>query len=194
MVELPARAPICKAQFRRQQQHFKYCQRLLSIHNRAYSAPTSSCWLPINASDQLNITPAQTIHIPQYFYRIGFTPGATVYAWVQTQAGHVSAPATATITYQPATPPVLVNVLATVSNTPSSPLANSDEIIPTCRPMASSAGTPLPPMDSALTPIALYSTTDDVSFTSIASALPNAALRNRLHAPGNRYRFFCLDR
>ena len=135
----------------------------------------SSCWLPINASDQLNITPAQTIQIPQYFYRVGFTPGANrVYVWAQTEVGNISVPATAQITYQPAPPPVLVNVLATVSNTPSNPLTNADETIPTGQPVfirwnASAAN------GLGATPIALYSTTDDVNFASIAPALPNAA-------------------
>ena len=135
----------------------------------------SSCWLPLKSSDQLSITPAQTVHIPQYFYRVGFTPGAdTVYVWAQTEVGNISAPATAQITYQPATPPVLVNVLATVSNTPSNPLTSTDETIPTGQQVFirwnASAANGLP---SA--PIALYSTTDDVNFTSIAPALPNAA-------------------
>ena len=125
---------------------------------------SSTCWVPISGSEQLNITPAQTISIPQYFYRIGFTPGTdTVYAWVKTEVGNVSSAGTAQIAYQPATPPVLVNVLATVSNTPSSPLTSADETIATGRPVyvrwnASAAN------GLGATPIALYSTTDDVTF------------------------------
>jgi hypothetical protein len=131
------------------------------------------------------ITPALSINFSDFYFRVGFTPGAyDVYGWVKDRAGNISSLSAsgsgtastdkASITYQPGTPPVITDVLATSSDTPSTPPDSTDLSAPT----GSSVYIRWKATDDQAfpaTPISLYYTTDDATYTLIANNIANSA-------------------
>jgi len=154
-----------------------FCTRSDSNATPAASDP---CWVPVsNLLDSSNhpLVPEQTLAISgNAFHLLGFIQGTyQVYIWVRSQVGLVSAPAQATITYNPGTPPVVINVIVASGLTPANPPSRSD--------LSVIAGSPIYikwKIASAINglgakPISLYSTTDDSNYMPIAENVSNAA-------------------
>lgn len=141
----------------------------------ATPAANDPLWVNVNNPDQPNLTPAPTLNLVNYFYRIGFTPTSyTVYAWAMDQSGNISAPQNASIIYQPQVPPVIKNVLASSSDPVSIPLSQAQLNVQNGHPLyiywnaTAAAGWGTTP------PISLYYTTDDITYQQIALSIPNA--------------------
>lgn len=143
-----------------------------------------SCWTPVN-SPSPGILPATSISFANHFYSIGFTPATyNVFAWVKTGADKISSLTAsgngtsgvdrATVSFDPGAPPVLVNVFATNTDSAPVPPSSSDLVI--------AAGSDVfikwkLTDDRALpaTPVEIYYTTDETTFTLIATGIPNSA-------------------
>lgn len=143
-----------------------------------------SCWSPVNYPSP-GIQPENTITFSNFFYSIGFTPATyTIYGWVKNGADLISSLSMsgngstsvdkASIDYDPGSPPVLLNVFATNSNTSPIPPQPADLLIPAGQDVIIkwklSDDEILPS-----TPVELSYTTDEVNFTVIASNLSNTA-------------------
>jgi len=151
-----------------------FCLRYSS--NGSVPAPTDGCWVAVDNPDQPALVPARTLTLTNYFFRIGYTPNTyALYAYAKDDAGNISSPRTISIDYAPAPPPVIINVVAANTNTPSSPVAQVERTLTAGSTLyikwhASSSVTGL-----ASSPISLYYTTDEVTFTPIATGLGNVA-------------------
>ncbi len=150
------------------------------------STPASSdpCWMAVNLPSP-GITPAPSINFSNYFYLLGFSPGTYyIFAWVRNGLGQTSTLSNSgngtngvdvtSIIYNPDSPPLLINVFATNSN--------SSAIPPTFTDLAIPAGSDVfikwkltddRPLPSA--PVTLSYTTDEVNFTTIATGVTNSA-------------------
>ena len=145
---------------------------------------SDSCWTPVNFPSP-GIQPATNISFSDYYYSIGFTPGTyTVYGWVKNGVGYMSALVNGgtgsdhydfrTIDFNPGSPPVLINVFATNSDSPAVPPSTTDLII--------SGGSDVyikwkltDELALPATPLSLYYTTDEVNFVLIANNIANTA-------------------
>lgn len=142
-----------------------YC---LKYDDATPPGPNDACWVSLAPSNVVMTT------VP---FRLGFVAGTyRVMGWARNAAGFVSALTAAQgtlgtdaamVSFQPAPPPDLSRV--TVSTSP----AGSSLTVPQGAPVyvrwrATSTG-PLPAL-----PITLFVTTDDLTFTPISMALPNA--------------------
>lgn len=130
------------------------------------------------------LSPQKDLTVNNFSFRIGFTPSTySVYIWSMDEANNISALTAAgsgtlgtdkaTIDYQPAPPPVVINGLIYKGSTPTKPLSQADQMATageqvTIKWKATST-------NFGLTPISLYYTLDDVTYTSIAENLANGA-------------------
>lgn len=142
------------------------------------SAPTASdsCWYPVNGS-LTNVTPSNSVSISGYQIYVGIVPTTTysVYVWVMDGAGNISTQTSTTskdmvtITYNPVAPPSVATVL----------VGNSDTMNGVISERTISAGSTVyvrwTASGSSLgsTPVKLYFTTDDATWTLITSGLGN---------------------
>lgn len=144
---------------------------------------TDPCWRAVNAPSP-GLTLSQNLVLANFPYVIGFVAGNyTLYAFTRDTAGNVSTLSGATgtagrdrasIGYNPPQPPMVINVTATATDTPSHPLvpadlntpAGSDVVIKWKATSAQGFGS---------SPISLYYTTDETNFISIATNLSNSA-------------------
>jgi hypothetical protein len=138
-----------------------------------------ACFIPVNAVPSPNVPSDFQVSITGYPYPIGFLAGTyTVYAWVKDAAGNISGNpasggASATIQYNPPRPPLITEVYA-VSN-PQSPLnrtASSGAPVHIFWRVTDERGLQT---GLATNPVSLSVTTDHTTYTSIATAVPNAA-------------------
>lgn len=139
----------------------------------ATPSPTTDCWIAVDNPDQPNLTPALTLTLSQYNFRIGFTPNAyTIFSWVRDEAGNVSQPESASIQYQPGVPPVITNVIATSTANPSTPLSVQDV---TAAPGANIyiRWNAVGANGLGSNPVTLYYTTNNRDYNLIASSLIN---------------------
>jgi hypothetical protein len=146
----------------------------------AAPAATDGCWIPVTL---LGGVPATSINLTNFFYNVGFTPGNySIYAWVKTGADRISAltnggNGTASqdfdaISFSPGFPPVLSNVFATNSDTPTIPPTGTNLILaPGGNVFVKWKLTD----DEALpgAPIEISYTTDEITYTTISSGLVN---------------------
>lgn len=158
-------------------------------HNSTGTAPSApdkddSCWVPVNFPSP-GIEPGNAITFSNFFYSIGFTPGTfSVFGWVKTGADTISSLSNsgngtsgidvATIDYSPGSPPTLLNVFATNSDSSLIPPGPTDLAIP----VGNNVFIKWKLIDDEAlpgTPVELSYTTDEVNFTVIATGISNSA-------------------
>lgn len=153
------------------------------------TAPTApnladSCWIAVN-SPSPGISPAQSISFSNFYYLVGYTTGTyTVYGWLRDNLNNVSTLTNSgagtnaqdkdSIFFDPGLPPVIVNVIATNTDSPSSPATQADLTI------ASGGDVYIKwklTDDYALpsTPVTLYYTLNETTFTQIVAGVSNSA-------------------
>lgn len=155
-----------------------YC---FKYYNATTPSLTDSCWIAVNAAGSFYQTPAITLNLSNYPYNVGFITGSyTVKAWVRDAAGNISSNSaslgtdTAQILFVQYPPPTLINSTATSVDLPSSPLTGPQLTVAAGSTLYikwnASAGT-----GTTLTsnPISIYTTTDDLNYTLVASNLTN---------------------
>jgi hypothetical protein len=163
----------------------KFCLR---YNDAAAPGSADACWVPVDAPSP-GITPALAINLVNFNYPIGFSPGSyTVYAWVMDQSGNISTLSnggagtagidSASITYTPGTPPSLSNILATNTDSPSTPPTSSELTIGTGSSVVIKWNVNIGTNPLSASPIRLYYTEDDTTYLPIngtdTSPLPNA--------------------
>lgn len=145
---------------------------------------SDSCWTSVTATPP-NLTPATTLTLTNFSFILPPSFGTyNIYAWVHDVAGNISVLSNsgagttgldkASIIYSPPVPPTVIDVAATSTDSPSTPFSASDLTV------ASGASVYIKwnaTDDKALpaTPVALYYTSDDVTYTLIASGITNSA-------------------
>jgi hypothetical protein len=157
----------------------KFC---LSHSSSTTPLASSTCWIPVNAPAP-GLTPSTALSLVDFDYAVGFVPGTyTIYAWVMDEAGNISSLSNtgagtlgtdkASIVVNATAAPVITDILATNTDSPSNPplsseltIANSGTVIIKWKV---SDDLPLP-----ATPVSLYYTTDDNKFYLISSGLVN---------------------
>ncbi|MBP7543068.1 MAG: hypothetical protein KA747_05620, partial [Ignavibacteriaceae bacterium] len=150
------------------------------------TTPTSSdaCWVAVNSTPP-GVTPSTSITFSNYYYQLGFTSGNYVlYGFVKNQNGLISSLSNsgvgtasidkATINYSSQSPPSVLNVIAANTDVPSYPESTADYSVASggdvyIKWKASDA------VSLGSTPITLYYTTDDSTFTLIASNIGNTS-------------------
>lgn len=137
--------------------------------------PTSgdSCWVTISS---IGITPGLSATVTNYPFLLGSIEGDyAVSVWFKDSHGNISdLSADYTIGYRPDPPPVLSNIIASSSDTPSSPLTTSD----TTLPLGFDVYIRWKITDNFVLPsssISLSYTTNETNYTTIASSLSNSA-------------------
>jgi hypothetical protein len=149
---------------------------ILKFCLKTSSAPPASndgCWTAISNA---GVTPSNSIAVTNYSFNIGILPQTyTYYLWVMDGAGNISSNSAmaakdmATISLTPIAPPAVTTVLA----------SNSDIMNGAAAERIISAGSDVfirwTASGSSLsaTPVSLFFTTDDKTWTSIASGLAN---------------------
>jgi large repetitive protein len=169
--------------------HSRIVAFCLKWNERTDPEATSSCWTRIDAPVP-GLTPQPTILVVDFPFRIGFVPGVyTVCGWLEDELGNVSALTNdglgtdgmdcASIRYDPGSPPVVSDILATVTDAPDNP--------PTQAQLTAAAGVALiikwraedvEGLDA--NPISLYYTSDDLTFSVIAVNVANGQNGNCL--------------
>jgi large repetitive protein len=142
-------------------------------------APTTadSCWINLGVA---GVTPATSISVSNYYYRIGLAPGTySVAVYLRDAAGNISALTQTlgqdygSVNYTPGNPPQVITVSAVSSTNPSTPPSSTDLTIPVNTTayvewnVTSSTGI-------GSNGIEIFYTTDDSIWTSLASGLPNS--------------------
>ncbi|MCC6807850.1 MAG: hypothetical protein IT381_10530 [Deltaproteobacteria bacterium] len=140
-----------------------------------------ACWLPLNGPSP-GVTPAPSITVTDYYYRVGYTAVTySVYVWVHDAAGNISSNSGVlgtdrqTVKYQPGVPALFVDVSNAASDGAPEP---PNELTPSdlTAPLASAVyvkWTIAPGQTFGAGPIALQATTDNLTWTTVASALAN---------------------
>ncbi len=152
-----------------------FCLRY-ALGAEVISGPDAACWVAVNDPDQPRLVPQNTLTLRDFLYRIGYVMGTyRVVTFARDAAGNVSLPQEKSIHYDPGIPPVVVNVMASKTDPPTLPLPTADITVPLGTPVVirwkvTHAHNGLGP-----TPISLYSTSDDRTFTPIAQSLSNGA-------------------
>jgi large repetitive protein len=143
-----------------------------------------SCWSAVNLPSP-GISPENSISFANFFYSIGFTPATyTLYGWVKNGADLISSLSMsgsgttgvdkAMINYDPGSPPVILNVFATRSDSSPIPPQPADLVIPAGNDVIIKwklTDDEILPSN----PIEISYTTDEVNFHVIASNLSNSA-------------------
>ncbi len=145
---------------------------------------TDSCWVPVNFPSP-GIQPSISISFSGYYFPIGFTPATyTVYAWAKNGVNYISSLSgsgagtasvdKASIAFDPGSPPALINIFATNSDSSAVPPSGSDLFIP--------AGNDVfikwkLTDDRVLpgTPVDIFYTTDEINFIPVATGVSNSA-------------------
>jgi len=148
------------------------------------SAPitTDNCWQPVN-NPSPGVSPSPNITFNNYNFTLGYTSAIyQVYAWAKNSVENISTLSNsgngttstdkAAINYIQGSPPTLVNIVATNSDSPSSPPAATEQTIAQGQDVyikwKATDSDPLPS-----NPIQLYYTLDDSTFTLISANLIN---------------------
>jgi hypothetical protein len=158
----------------------KFC-----LNHVSGTTPTSSssCWVSVNAPIP-GLTPSQNLNLVNYSYAVSFVPALyTVYAWVMDEAGNISSLSgagnagtagtdKASITVSTTVAPSITDVLVTNTDAPSNPQTAGQLTIATGGTVyikwKATDEVTLP-----ASPISLFYTTDDLSYTPIAANLVN---------------------
>jgi hypothetical protein len=143
-----------------------------------------SCWVPVN-NPSPGLSPSPHISFNNFYFTIGFTVATyNIFVWAKDTLGNISSLSNlgsgtsgqdkASIYYDPGLPPTVVNMMATSSDSPSTPPTSSD--------LTMTAGSDVyikwkATDDYALpaAPVILYYTTNETTFTQIATNVTNAA-------------------
>jgi large repetitive protein len=148
------------------------------LYNNTVTPATSDpCWISVTNA---GATAATSVNVSNYYFRIGFTAANYVISgFIKDEAGNISSLTqtsgvdTATVTYVPGSPPRMVTVLAVANDSPSVPPSASDSTVAAGSTVyvywQASDSHPLP-----VTAIDLAYTTNDTTWTSLATGLPNA--------------------
>ncbi|MGK5082685.1 hypothetical protein WDW37_05210 [Bdellovibrionota bacterium FG-1] len=157
------------------------------LKTNSTTQPTSSdaCWVLVNAPTP-GLTAALSLNLTNFSYLLGFVTGNyTFYAWVQDQLGNISSLTSAgagtagvdkaTITYSPGQPPSVINVSATSTDVPASPFASTDLYVTAGSTVYIRWDVATAANGLGANPVTLAYTTNDSTFTEIASNVANAA-------------------
>ena len=146
-------------------------------------ATNDPCWNTLQTWSNGNVSASNQVQFKDIPYSIGFFIGTyPVYAWFQDGLGNVSSLATSSIFFNPAHPPVIGNIVAANTNLPATSITTAEMTVPQGSPVfikwnivdgnLDAGGNPVPvPAQS----ISLYYTTDESTYTLIASNLSNTA-------------------
>lgn len=150
-----------------------------------------TCWIPVTL---LGGVPGSSINLSNFFFSVAFAPANySIFSWIKTGANQISSLSNSgsgtasqdfdAITFSPGQPPVLIDVFATNSDSPSIPPVAANLML-----------TPGQDVyvkwhlsdDEALpgAPIEVSYTTDEVNFTTIATNLVNGANGSCTVTPG----------
>lgn len=150
------------------------------------TAPTSgdTCWRSVSANPP-GLAPATSLSLVNYFWTIGFGAATyNVYAWAKDSVGNISGLSNAgagtvgtdrgTIYFNPGTPPVMTDVLASNKDDPANPPDRVADLV-----VAGSGSVVIKWKASDIeglgsSPISISYSTDDVNFTTIATGLTNS--------------------
>lgn len=145
----------------------------LKYDNPTQPAIGDSCWKDVTAPTP-GIAASKNISFSNFYYQIGFTKGPTViYAWVKDNADKISNNMSVqntdsySIYFDPGTPPKILEVQVTNSNTAANPILSSDMIATNGSDIyikwnaSDTEG-----LDSA--PISIHYTTNDTTFIALS--------------------------
>lgn len=146
-------------------------------------AINDSCWKALDGYSP-PVLPSQNVNFSNFKFNIGFTQGTfTIYAWVRSASGTISNLSVGTgtvgvdkfvLNYTPSKPPTVINITSTHSDTPSNPIQPSDMLIPA----GQSVYIKWKATDEMTLPndaITIWYTTNESTFTTVVSGIPNAA-------------------
>lgn len=146
----------------------------LSYGSNTTPATNDSCWVSLSRSD-VNVTPSTNISVSNFYFTLGISPITfTINAWVKDEAQQISAVNSANITLKPGTPPAVSNISVANHNNPTLPLASAD----TSFPLNTDVYIYWNVTDVeglAVNPVKLEYSTDDTTWTTIATGLSETA-------------------
>ncbi len=155
----------------------------IKMNTTTAPSASDSCWRSVSASPP-GLTPAKSLSLNNYYYQLGFTTGTySLYGFVKNDTGLISALSNsgsgtsgvddASIIYTSPSPPTLLNIIAANNDAPTNPTQLSDYAVAA----NGSVYIKWKASDSNLgsTPISIYYTKDDKSYTLIASNLTNGS-------------------
>lgn len=156
----------------------------LKVGDVSLPALNATCWVAISATPP-GLTPAKSLSLSNFNFLVGFTPGVnSIRAWVRDEVGNVSTLTNsglgtagqdlADVNYSQGAPPLVINVQATGSDTPSSPLAHGDiNVSPAANLFIKWQASSSIGFDP--TPISLYYTINDTTYVPIVLSIPNSS-------------------
>ncbi len=96
----------------------------LKYNSATTPAANDSCWNLLSRSD-INVTPATNISVSNFYFSVGFSALTyNTYVWTMDEVQQISAPASASITLLPGTPPTITDVIVANQNAPALPLTS----------------------------------------------------------------------
>jgi hypothetical protein len=155
----------------------------LKYNTTTAPAAGDSCWRAVNASPPA-LTPAKTLNLANYYWSLGIGAASyTVYGWVKDGVGLMSSLTAsgvgtagtdkATIDYNPGTPPVTTDVLASNKDNPTNPPDRTTDLVATAASTIIIKWKATDVEGLTSTPISISYSTDDVNYTTIESNLLN---------------------
>lgn len=151
----------------------EYC---LKYNQTSQPAANDSCWLTLSS---ISVTPSTNVTVTNATFRLGLIAGTyNLSLWAKDTVGNISTLTQTvgddygSVTYTPGNPPAMGLVSAANTDTPSDPVTQAELAAATGSTVFikwSVSGGSL-----GATPIELYYTTDDSTWTQIGSAVANA--------------------
>ncbi len=147
---------------------------------------SDSCWVSVNASPP-GLTPSPTLTLTNYNFSVGLTTGTYVIsAWLKDSVGHISTliasgagvlgTDTASISFNQLTPPTVIDVVAANSAAPNYPNPTAGDLsIPAATNTYIQWNVSVATNGLGATPISLFYTINNSSYTLIANNLVNGA-------------------
>ena len=147
---------------------------------------SDSCWISVTASPP-GLTAANSIHLNNFNFLIGLTTGDySVSAWLKDSLGNISILSgggsgvigkdLVSITFNQLTPPTIIDVVGATSASPQYPLPSASDLT---LPMGSDVYVQWNISSSTnglgATPISLYYTTNNLTYTLISNSITNGA-------------------
>ena len=141
------------------------------------------CWIPVTSTPP-NLVPATTLNLVGYPFQLPPIFGAhNFYVWLRNEAGLISTLTSSgagtigvdlsSIVYTPTTPPTIINAISSSTDTPSTPASSSDLTVASGNTVyikwTANDDVALP-----ATPISIYYTLDDITYTLVATNISNS--------------------
>lgn len=145
---------------------------------------TDGCWIPVTSTPP-NLVPATTLNLISYPFQLPPIFGAhNFYVWLKNEAGLISTLTNSgagtvgvdlsSIVYTPTTPPTIINAISSSTDTPSTPASSTDLTVASGNTVYIK-WTASDDMALPATPISIYYTLDDITYTLVATNISNSA-------------------